>query len=121
MVLALRVSSSSLSRVFGTLAISLHRQLRPPEELALLEQVLHLLLGIGPGGQAGGEVLRLLDPHLVVHRGFLQVVRQLEEAGLVGHLKTIVVDINNFQIDSCCCTVALCQPPERPWSCGPGP
>lgn len=56
------------------------------EELELAQQRLHALLGAGLQGQAGGDVLRLLDPKLVGHAGLRQSLSQTRECCLVRSL-----------------------------------
>lgn len=56
------------------------------EELELAQQRLHSLFGARLQRQAGGDVLRLLNPKLVGHAGLRQVLGESGECRLIGSL-----------------------------------
>jgi len=58
-----------------------------PEELALLEEFLDLLLDVRLGGDGGEDVLRLLNPPAVVNLGLIQLLSQLDQLALILNLR----------------------------------
>mmetsp|Transcript_270 Transcript_270/g.887 ORF Transcript_270/g.887 Transcript_270/m.887 type:complete len:243 (-) Transcript_270:160-888(-) len=62
-------------------------------QLALLEEWRHLVLAVGLGGEARGEVLRLLNPQLVQHAGLVELLRQVAELLFALELKDDLVHV----------------------------
>lgn len=59
------------------------------KEFKLAQQLLDRIFWARLEGQAGGDVLRLLDPKLVGHTGLRERLRQAGEGSLVWSLENI--------------------------------
>ena len=78
------------------LLLLLFRRRRPLEHPELLEVLLHLVLGVGPQGDARGDVLGVLDPQLVVHAALAQLVGQLRQGIAVRDLRCEIVKLQTM-------------------------